>query len=95
MYVVFEVSASAVPDQVPLEFKVIPVGNVTAVLVKAIVSPSASVPVIVVRLDAALPVFAKVPKVPLATLNVGAESTLINPVDDIPVIPVEQVNLTL
>jgi hypothetical protein len=51
---VFELSVLAVPDQVPLEFKVIPVGIVPEVLVKVILSPSGSVAVIVVKPDDAL-----------------------------------------
>ena len=48
----------------------------------------------VVRPDDALFPFGKVPRVPLATLKVGAESTLIKPDAEVPAIPVELVNLT-
>ena len=73
----FEVSAFAVPEKVPSELNVIPVGKVPEILEKVIVSPSVSVAVTEVKLEDALSELAKVPSEPLATSNVGAESTLI------------------
>ena len=72
-----EVSAFAVPERVPLEFNVIPVGSVPDNLENVIVSPSASVAVIVVKLDDCLATSFKVPIEPLATLKLGEVSILI------------------
>ena len=91
----FEVSAFAVPEKVPLELNVIPVGSVPDNFEKVILSPSTSVAVTVVKFEDALLLSAKVPSVPLATPNVGILSTLINPDVDSPVLPDAEVNLTL
>ena len=59
------------PDQVPLELNVIPVGNVPAVWEKVIASFSSSVAVTLVKFEADLSLSGKLPKEPLATLNTG------------------------
>ena len=74
--VVFELTALAVPEKVPFEFNVIPVGSEPEVTENVIVSPSSSVAVIVVRFELALPVSVSVPTEPEATPNTGEASTL-------------------
>ena len=72
--VVFEPTASAVPENVPLEFKVNPVGIEPEVTEKVTVSPSSSEAVMEVRFDPALSISLNVPKEPLATPNTGEAS---------------------
>ena len=63
------------PEKVPFELKVIPPGREPDEIEKVILSPSSSVAVTVVRLEAAPPL-TRVPKVPAATPNAGAASIL-------------------
>ena len=63
------------PEKVPLELKVIPPGTEPDVIEKVILSPSSSVAVTVVRLEAEPPL-TRVPKLPAATPNAGAASIL-------------------
>ena len=72
--VVFEPTASAVPENVPSEFKVNPEGIEPEVTEKVTVSPSSSEAVIEVKFDPALATSFNVPKEPLATPNTGAAS---------------------
>ena len=65
----------ALPEKVPLELKVIPLGREPDVIEKVIVSPSSSVAVTAVRLEAESPLD-RVPKEPAATPNSGAASIL-------------------
>ena len=60
--VVFEPTAFAVPENVPLEFKVNPAGIEPEVTEKVTVSPSSSEAVIEVKFDPALAVSFNVPK---------------------------------
>ena len=73
--VVLEATPPALPEKVPLELKVIPLGTEPDVTEKVILSPSSSVAVTVVRLEAEPPLD-RVPKVPAATPNAGAASML-------------------
>ena len=73
--VVLEETPPALPEKVPLELKVIPLGREPDVTEKEMLSPSSSVAVTVVRLEAEAPL-TRVPKVPAATPNAGAASIL-------------------
>ena len=73
--VVLEETPPALPEKVPLEFKVIPLGREPDVTEKEILSPSSSVAVTVVIPEEAPPL-TRVPKVPAATPNAGAASIL-------------------
>ena len=70
-----ELTPPTLPEKVPLELRVIPLGREPDVTEKVILSPSSSVAVIVVRLEAEPPL-TRVPKVPAATPNAGAASIL-------------------
>ena len=71
------------PEKVPFEFNVIPVGSEPEVTEKVTVSPSSSVAVIVVKFEPALSALVKVPKEPEATPNTG-EASIFNASPKVP-----------
>ena len=87
-------TALAVPVIAPVElFKANPAPvKLLVVSEYATVSPSASEAATV---KFALAPSATLPKLPAPVVQVGALSTLINPVDDVPDNPLEEVTLTL